>query len=351
MNSRPFGPLLALALLTLLTGSLLACGQQSDYYLHDGLENKDTVAELLALYDDASDAERFAIIREVADVYLADQDYDRAICFLTDMIERDDDFVYNTYFMLQIAWIYSQKEDFPIASLYLDRILKNHADLQVNGQSIHYSSLRQLIQLVTQPARRIEYRQELIERFPELINLGTEQFLLGKDYESIGEWDAAMDCYRQFSFNFSEDVPGYPVAIQYARNLTALSTTRKDWTYETLEELLDIIRQALATRNTYLLGQLRSKVGFFAMDWHQDKNDGNSQVLFDFAAFIDGDRVYYESTLDPASSAQEAFLRTWGWTERIAVWYLYFRKIDFPADPEFHGRWEWAGIYFGEKLP
>ena len=25
-------------------------------------------------------------------------------------------------------------------------------------------------------------------------------------------------------------------------------------------------------------------------------------------------------------------------------------KVNFPADPEIHGRWEWAGIYFGEKL-
>jgi len=86
------------------------------------------------------------------------------------------------------------------------------------------------------------------------------------------------------------------------------------------------------------------------MDWHQDKDAGNSQVAIDFGAFMSGGRLYYENILDGASNSHEAYLKTWGWTERIATWYLYFRKVDFPADPEVHGRWEWAGIYYGEKM-
>lgn len=327
-----------------------ACTLKEDYYLPKQLSERETVQELLSLYPNATAEERFAITQEVAAAYLADNDYDRAIAFLTETMHREPDFIYNTHYMLTIAWAYSQKKADAVAVLYLDRILKNHPDLLVKNESIHFTSLRRLLQLTQEPSRRIEYRRDIIERFPAKINLGTELFLLGKDYEQIGEWDAAMDVYKQFILNHNADVPGYPEAIQYAKNLVALSTTRKDWTYESLDELLRVVKQALATRNTWRLGQLRSKVGFFAMDWHQDRNDGNSQVLFDFSAFIAGGRVYYADNLDSASNAQEAFLRTWGWTERIAVWYLYFRKINFPADPEFHGRWEWAGIYFGEKM-
>ena len=29
---------------------------------------------------------------------------------------------------------------------------------------------------------------------------------------------------------------------------------------------------------------------------------------------------------------------------------VYFRKVNFPLDPDIHGNWEWAGIYMGEKL-
>ena len=63
-----------------------------------------------------------------------------------------------------------------------------------------------------------------------------------------------------------------------------------------------------------------------------------------------GNRIRYSSELDGASNPNEAYLRTWGWSTYVSVWYLYFRKVDFPIDPEIHGRWEWAGIYFGEML-
>ncbi len=67
-------------------------------------------------------------------------------------------------------------------------------------------------------------------------------------------------------------------------------------------------------------------------------------------SFMRGNRIRYSAELDPSSSPTEAYLRTTGWSNYVNVWYLYFRKVNFPADPEIHGRWEWAGIYFGEKL-
>lgn len=63
-----------------------------------------------------------------------------------------------------------------------------------------------------------------------------------------------------------------------------------------------------------------------------------------------GNRIYYDKNLDESSNPNEAYLRTTGWSRYISTWYLYFRKINFPLDPEIHGRWEWAGIYFGEKV-
>jgi len=64
---------------------------------------------------------------------------------------------------------------------------------------------------------------------------------------------------------------------------------------------------------------------------------------------MQGNRIHYANKLDASSNSTEAFLRTWGWAQ-ISTWYLYFRKIYFPSDPEIHGRWEWAGVYYGEKF-
>jgi len=175
-------------------------------------------------------------------------------------------------------------------------------------------------------------------------------FLLGKEYEKVGEWDLAVKTYAKFLPYFGSSIPGYPDAFQYARNVVDFYNSPKDWTYEDLDVLVAKVKAALAAGDPYKLRNSRAKVNFFAMSWHQDETDVNSQVLFDFTEFMSGGRIYSAETLDRMSGARDAYLRTWGWSERISTWYLYFRKIYFPADPEIHGRWEWAGIYFGEKM-
>ena len=86
------------------------------------------------------------------------------------------------------------------------------------------------------------------------------------------------------------------------------------------------------------------------MSWRQDETQKNSIANFKMRDFMLGNRIRYSQELDPSSTPNEAFLRTWGWSSYVNVWYLYFRKVNFPLDPNIHGQWEWAGIYYGEKL-
>jgi hypothetical protein len=203
---------------------------------------------------------------------------------------------------------------------------------------------------VTAPERRIEYYKDLIARFPERVDMGRVLFLLGKEYERVGDWELAVRTYLKFLPYFGASIPGYPDAFQYAKNVIDFYNSPKDWAYEDLQMLVSNIRTALQAGDPYKLRRYRAKVNFFAVSWHQDEMEANSQVLFDFSEFMTGGRINAAAELDPGSGPREAFLKTWGWSERIATWYLFFRKIYFPADPEIHGRWEWAGIYFGEKI-
>jgi len=339
-------------LLAVLWPLVMACSSPRDYFIEAPGADPEQLTDLFGLLDsDSSGAdERYAVIQKIASSLSGAKDYPRLVSFLSGVVAEDQDGPYNARYLLSIAWAYSQEGANDVAALYYDRIVKNYPDLTVNGESIHLACLRKLLMLTGDPARRIEYRRELIARFPGSVDMGNELFLLGNDYESLGDWDSALDAYRRFLPAFVADVPGHPDAIQYARLFIDLATIRKDWTYATLDELLDAVSVAMATGNARSLSRIRAKVGFFAMDWYQDKDDGNSQVLFDFGAFMSGSRIQRAAALDPSSNSREAFLRTSGWTERISVWYLYFRKVDFPADPEVHGRWEWAGIYFGEKM-
>ena len=308
--------------------------------------------ELFTLLEDPSlkGEERFAVVQTIADAYLQAKDYGRLVSFLTGVVERDASDPYAAHYLFTVAYAYLQTGAKEVAALYFDRIVKNHPDLILQGESIHKACLERLLELAASPVRRIDYRRELISRFPDSIDLGAAWFLLGKEYERVGDWDAALAAYQKYLPHFGSSIPRYPDAFQYARTLIEFAASPKDWTYESLDDLVGRVQAALAQGSPRTLQRLRAKVGFFAMSWQQDQTAGNSQVLFDFSEFMTGSRIFSAPVLDPGSNAREAFLRTWGWSERIATWYLYFRKINFPSDPEIHGRWEWAGIFFGEKL-
>jgi hypothetical protein len=199
------------------------------------------------------------------------------------------------------AYAYIQQDAFPVAALYFDLIIKNYPDLLVRGESVHFIALNQLITLVKNQEQLVWYYEELISRFPDKIDPGVTYFMLGQAYERTGEWNGA-------------------------------------------------IRAALDSANSARLLLYRAKVNFFARSWEQEDEDNAGMAEFNLSDFMRGNRIRYAPELDANSNASEAYLRTWGWSQYISTWYFYFRKIYFPPDPEIHGRWEWAGVYYGEKF-
>jgi hypothetical protein len=342
-------------LIAAIAGAILplaSCSSDRGIFIAGSRSEKAELKELFTLLDrDKIDPiERFAAVRQISSILLREKEYGRLSILLTDLATERPDDPYAAWYLFATAYVYDLEGSSPIAALYYDRIVKNYPDLEVDSASLHYQCLKRLIDTVQAPERRIEYYKDLIARFPDRVDMGSVYFLLGKEYEKVGEWDLAVKTYAKFLPYFGSTIPGYPDAFQYARNVVDFYNSPKDWTYEDLGVLVDKVKAALGAGDPYRLRTYRAKVNFFAMSWHQDENDVNSQVLFDFTEFMSGGRIYYADTLDPSSGPRDAYLKTWGWSERISTWYLYFRKINFPADPEIHGRWEWAGIYFGEKM-
>jgi len=250
-----------------------------------------------------------------------------------------------------IAFAYIQQDSPAVAALYFDLIVKNYPDLTVNGESIHLACLKQLIELKDNPIQQVWYYQELINRFSEKINPGESWFMLAQSYERIGDWNGAIQAYTLYlPHAVGTVIPGFPNADNYARQQVDFYNSQKDWTYENLPALVSSIQEALDTGNLRQLRRCQAKVNFFARSWGQGEPDDTSMADFNLSDFVRGNRIRYADKISSSSNSAEAYLRTWGWDQYVTTWYLYFRKIYFPSDPEIHGRWEWAGIYYGEKL-
>ena len=322
------------------------------YYISGSEEDKENFLELfnlLANEEHGSESE-FAVTREIAANFARLKDYERLIHFLSARTINNRGDPYNGYYFLMIAYAHIQQSSEPIAALYFDLIVKNYPDLIINGESIHLICLQHLINMNRNAEQQVWYYKELISRFPDRIDLGTAYFMLGQACENIGDWNGAILAYTNYIPFSGAIVPGFPDADWYAKQQVDFSRSPKDWTLESLPALRKAIEAALEEGNAAILSRYQAKVNFFSRSWEQIETDEVGMARFNLAQFMYGNRIRYAAELDESSNTTEAFLRTTGWSQPLSTWYFYFRKIYFPQDPEIHGRWEWAGIYYGEKF-
>ena len=325
------------------------------YYVSGTKEEQSDLEEFFYLL--AAEAERsqeqFTVVREIANTYVRQKEYGKLVNFLSSRIHQYPEDSYTPYYLFMMAYGYQQMEAYPVAAIYFDMIVKNYPDLTVQGRSIHMASLNQLIALVEDPQQRVWYYEELISRFLDQIDPGPSYFMLAQAYEGIGEWNNAIRAYTQYLSYIGSNVPGFPNADNYAKQIVDFNNSAKDWTFVSLNALVDAVKDALENGSSSRLWQYHAKVNFFTRTWeNEDIADGGvaGHAVFNLSEFMRGNRIRYAENLDVSSTANEAYLRTSGWSQYISTWYLCFRKIHFPMDPEMHGRWEWAGIYYGEKF-
>lgn len=314
-----------------------------------------TQESLKTLLDEGSlnPEQKYAIVNQMAGNLLYTKDFQGAVLFLNDWVENHPEDKYNAYWLLMTAYSYLSMNAEPFAEYYFDRILRQYPDLMVKGKSIHFLCLQNLIQISQTPKNRIKYFNELIERFPKDINATELYMRLAMEYEKDNQWDLALktcELFLQQPDATTIQIPGEPDAYKNARHMVDFNNSSKDWTFGSLEELETAVKRAIRNYDWRSLDKYRSKVNFFSMSWKQDETDANAQEEFSMHDYMRGQRIRYSEKLDESSNSTEAYLRTTGFSQYVQVWYLYFRKVNFPIDPDINGNWEWAGIYVGNKL-
>ena len=339
---------ISLFLAALFLGS---CRGIDPYFSTGSFSNDRVLHTLFRMLDGEKDEMRFVIVKQIASLLLEKESVYKQILFLTDYVEKNPFDPYNSYYLLLVAESYEAVSSSRFAVHYYRRILRNHPDLVIAGKNIHYLCLTRLLSYIDDDHERIECYKQLLSRFSDqLDDKAKVYYALAKAYEATGERDQAMNNYIRFinqpNSGFAEDDE---VRKDVRKKIQIANSDLKQWTVEDLDFLVNEIRRGLLYKEYWRLDRYKARANFFAVPWDQMNYDSERSSYFNLNNFVRVSDVRVEEELDIDSNSSEAFLRTSRWAYYPPVWYFYFRRIEFPMDPELDGRWEWAGIYFGEK--
>ncbi|WP_195910209.1 tetratricopeptide repeat protein [Olavius algarvensis spirochete endosymbiont] len=253
---------------------------------------------------------------------------------------------YGAYYLAVMAENVGESKE--LALDYLRRLLKNYPDLKIDDESIHFLAMNEIAKQTNNPREAILMRMRMQQHYSDRIDLGRNYFAIAGLYRKLGDWEAMYQAYENFLKHPNTIIPGNSNAANQIEARLTFHRSDKSWTVDKLDDLVAIIKRALRTQNGSLLKKHQS-VDFFLMSWSQETSDPFTHIPMPLESFLTS-TISYRSELEKFSNNSEAYLWTTGWTWMIPTWYLYFRRIDYPADPEINGNWEWAGIYFGERL-
>lgn len=346
-----FFPFLTCVLVVLIVFSSCAKGDKTaDFFggMDDISDRCASLVQLLQVSEDEQD--QVALQKEIAKELKSSGQKKRLVVFLSSIVNEKSK--YKNFFLLMLANEYMERNMPELAALYFERIVDSDVDLIVEEKSIKLISLNSLIKISSKNEQLIKYYSILTEEFAEEIDLAYTLFMLARAYEKLGEWNVAIQTYQKFLNlkEFDVVVSGISDTFDYAKRIVDYSSSSKNWTVESLSSLVGIIKRSVRERDYELLERYRSKVNFFAMTWKEEASEQHRKPDYSVYHLMYAGNIQIANTVDSSSTPYEAFLRTTGWAHYAKTWYFYLKKINFPADPSIHGRWEWAGIYYGEKL-
>ncbi len=307
--------------------------------------------DIIRLLEEQDYSSRFVLIDKTIRRIYQQRGIDDLRSFIDQYTSSHSDDPYNAYYVLLLGDYYAATAP-ELSEYYYQRLLTSYPDVIVAARSSHFMALNGLLGQITSADKRIAAYRQLIERFPADIDLGLTWFNLAQEYRNHGLYAAYYDALQEFTAFPNTRVPGRPNIHQDVLEELAFHFNReKDWTSPSLETLVANISNALRWKSPAALERHRSKENFFAMSWFQETSDLNARPEnFRLENFLLAARYININPELTMRNSREALLHTWGWGYRVRNWYFYFRKIDYPADPEIHGNWEWAGIYFGNNI-
>jgi len=314
----------------------------------------DQAEALITILDNQSDSEQgsYSTASRLVPLLIQLENHQKALQILNILRIRFPDGLYYSWYNYQSALIYESRGEIPFALIYFIKSVISGQNLieKESENSIHFKSLQKISSLETDYEKKVWALQELRQRFPGQIDPGPYFLELGKTYDALSEWEKSREAYTnflKFPVKKKSGTHGSKEEYQHIKERMDFHEASKSNTYESLDKLITVIKTAINKKDSYQLERAMSK-DFFAMSWQQVKGEAFTQAKFQARDFMSS-KVYYNNKIDPDSNKTEAYLKTSGWSWKIRTWYFYFKRVNYPDNPEINGRWIWAGIYLGEK--
>jgi len=345
--------------------SLTSCNKTNySQYIDKESSSKTELNQLFSLIETYTtySENKFTVMNEIINLLLKDKDGGKLNLFITSYINEHPDDPYNSYYLLNLASYYLNEHLDNFAIQYLHSAVTKYKDLIIRGESTHFKALEVLLDISKESEYKILYYKKLIREHKDRVNkkdvftggLGELYYYLGKTLEENEQWEESIEAYKKY-LEFEDTVISTKNDVrEEIIKKVGFYYSDKKWVVNDLNRLVANVRYAISIRNPALLDKYRA-FDFFIINWNSDYADLKSSFPME-SNVLTGMSIKSESKLDPMSTDNEAYLAVYGnrWSSSIwfvyPVWYFYFKKVDFPMDPEIHGGWEWAGIFLGEKV-
>ena len=300
--------------------------------------------------------------------------------FLSHILTQPQD-PYNAYYLYNVGVHYMERGEILMGLWLLRSMYRQFPDLRLaQHPSIHYLILDILGRMEIDLDERIVAIQSILA-FDELprqselslasslvdtisdkrmVDRGVWLYRLGKTYEMKAaqllkqnerqpgneNLQAAMESYRQFLSLDGVSVPEEPNAREIVSGKLNVYRANRNWYSDpNLNSLIRKIQYAIQQNNVRSVLYYQANGFFVLSSGYRDNLERNVMNIY-LPNFL-GRGIQF-GNLSPESNNQEAWLYSTNWPFDLSTWYLYFRRIRYPANPEIDGNWEWAGIYLGD---
>lgn len=292
---------------------------------------------------------RFVINLEIYRILSELKENLRLNAFLLDYVNNNPTDPFNSYYLNLVATYFKNRKMYHMSEVYYKRIMRNHPAITIKDEPLQISALEGLTRFATTPIQRIDSANILLNQYGNKIDKAQIYHIQAQSYEQLGMYGNAINAWKNFLDSPYSGMQGEENIRANAKSfIRYYEYPNKDWAYSNLDTLLDTIQYAIINRNNARIKASMSKVNFFTLSWAQDSDEADRDFTSSLGTYMRR-QISFEQRHKISPSEKEFYWETNNWSYHISTWFLYFRRIDFPADPSIHGKWEWAGIYFGKK--